>query len=119
MDNKIMFKRVCIIFAFLTFLLYAGLIISLFYFFRRDVFVGTILSERVLFSIRLSLMAATIATFLSVCIAIPSAYALSRYKFMGKAIIDTILELPMVVSPAALGAIILIFFNNPLGNWIQ
>lgn len=114
-----MFKRVCIIFAFLTFLLYAGLIISLFYFFRRDVFVGTILSERVLFSIRLSLMAATIATFLSVCIAIPSAYALSRYKFMGKAIIDTILELPMVVSPAALGAIILIFFNNPLGNWIQ
>ncbi len=114
-----MFKKACILCAFLTFSLYAGLIISLFYFFRRDAFIGTILSERVLFSIRLSLMAATITTFLSMCIAIPSAYALSRYHFVGKRIIDTILELPMIVSPAALGAIILIFFNNPVGSWIQ
>jgi molybdate transport system permease protein len=119
MGEEIMFKKVCILFAFLTFLLYGGLLASLFYFFRGDAFIGTLVSERILFSIRLSLMTATIAALLSVGIAIPSAYALSRYKFIGKEIIDIFLELPMVVSPAALGAIILIFFYNPLGNWVQ
>lgn len=114
-----MFKKVCILFAFSTFLLYAGLIASLFYFFSRDAIVETILSERVMYSIRLSLIMATVATLFSVCIAIPSAYALSRYKFIGNGIIDTLLELPMVVSPAALGALLLIFFNNPIGIWIQ
>lgn len=119
MGEEIMFKRVCVLFAFLTFLLYAGLIVSLFYFFRKDAFVDVIFSKRVMYSIRLSLMAATVAALFSFCVAIPAAYALSRYKIMGKDLIDTILELPMVISPAALGAMILIFFNNPLGNWIQ
>ena len=40
-------------------------------------------------------------------------------NFRGKSAVDTILELPMIVSPAALGAMLLIFFNNPLGLWIQ
>ncbi|MFN3505670.1 MAG: ABC transporter permease [Caldimicrobium sp.] len=52
-------------------------------------------------------------------IALPSAYALSRFDFKGKYFIDTILELPMIVSPAALGAMILIFFNTPFGLWVQ
>jgi molybdate transport system permease protein len=52
-------------------------------------------------------------------IALPAAFALSRYDFPGKRAVDTMLELPMIVSPAALGAMLLIFFNNPLGLWIQ
>ncbi|MCJ7600906.1 MAG: ABC transporter permease subunit [Desulfobulbaceae bacterium] len=72
-----------------------------------------------MFSIRLSLFAATIATLFSLTLAVPAAYALSRFEFKGKRIIDTFLELPMIVSPAALGAMVLIFFNNPLGIWIQ
>lgn len=67
----------------------------------------------------MSLIAATVATILSLIIALPSAYALSRFDFKGRHIIDTLLELPMIVSPAALGATLLIFFNNPLGVWIQ
>jgi len=65
------------------------------------------------------LYTATIATAISIAVAIPSAYALSRFQFKGKRTIDTILELPMIVSPAALGAMLLIFFNNPIGMWIQ
>jgi molybdate transport system permease protein len=108
-----------IAFSFLTFGLYAALIASLFYFFRGDVLVQTLLSERTLFSIRLSVVAATVSTLISMVIAIPSAFALSRYEFPGKRAVDTILELPMIVSPAALGAMLLIFFNNPVGLWIQ
>lgn len=113
------FKRLAIIFSICIFLLYAGLILSLFYFYKGAVFLDLLTSERMLFSIRLSLITATSATLFSVFIAIPSAYALSRYEFIGKQIIDTILELPMIVSPAALGAMLLIFFNNPVGMWIQ
>jgi molybdate transport system permease protein len=113
------FRRLSILFAAAVFALYAGLVLSLFYFWRGPLFVETLFSERTLFSIKISLIAATIATLLSLVLAIPSAYALSRFDFKGRHIIDTILELPMIVSPAALGAMLLIFFNNPLGVWIQ
>ncbi len=113
------FKKLSIFSAISVFILYAGLILSLFYFYRKGLFLETLLSERTLFSIRLSLYTASIATLFSVIIALPSAYALSRFDFKGRQMIDTILELPMIVSPAALGAMLLIFFNNPLGVWIQ
>lgn len=113
------FKRLSIAFSFFLFLLYTLLILSLFYFYREGLFGDILFSERTIFSIRLSIIAATFSTFLSVCIAIPSAYALSRHHFRGKRLIDTILELPMIVSPAALGAMILIFFTTPLGEAIQ
>jgi len=113
------FKRLTITFSFSIFLLYAGLILSLFYFFKGSLFVETLFSERTLFSIKLSLLSATLATSLSLLLAIPSAYALSRYNFKGKNWIDTILEFPMIVSPAALGALLLIFFNTPVGEFLQ
>jgi len=113
------FKRISIACSFATFGLYGILVLSLFYFFRGDTLLETLLSERTLFSVRLSVVAATISTLISILIALPSAFALSRYDFPGKTAVDTILELPMIVSPAALGAMLLIFFNNPLGLWIQ
>ncbi len=113
------FKHLSVTFSVFILVFYAGLIVSLFYFFDSKKFYETLLSERTLFSLKASLVAATMATILSVIIAIPSAYALSRFDFKGKHIIDTILELSMIVSPAALGAMILIFFNNPIGLWIQ
>lgn len=113
------FKKISIACSFATFGIYAVLILSLFYFFQGDKLLDTLLSERTLFSIRLSVAAATISTVFSMLIALPAAFALSRYEFPGKRAVDTMLELPMIVSPAALGAMLLIFFNNPLGLWIQ
>lgn len=113
------FKRLTILCATLIFTLYAGLSLSLLYFWKGSLFMETLLSERTLFSLKLSVFAATIATLLSLIIAVPSAYAISRFDFKAKQVIDTILELPMIVSPAALGAMLLIFFNNPIGLWIQ
>ncbi|MCA1959814.1 MAG: ABC transporter permease subunit [Desulfomonile sp.] len=113
------FRKISIACSFATFGLYALLILSLFYFFQGDKLLDTLLSDRTLFSIRLSLGAATISTVFSMLIALPAAFALSRYEFRGKRAVDTMLELPMIVSPAALGAMLLIFFNNPLGLWIQ
>ncbi len=113
------FRRLSIVFAFLIFSIYVGLLLSLFYFWNGSLFIEILFSERTLFSIQISVISATIASLLSLFFALPSAYALSRFNFKGKYIIDIMLELPMIVSPAALGAMLLIFFNNPIGVWIQ
>ena len=99
--------------------LYGGLIASLAWFLDPEALARALTSERVLFAIRLSLFAATVATLLALLLATPAAYALSRYSFPGKEAAETVLEFPIIVSPAALGAILLIFFNNPLGEWVQ
>src|SRR5512133_428628 len=96
MDQAMSFKKLAIAFSIAVFLLYAGLIVSLFYFYNGSRFLETLSSDRTLFSIPLSLLTATVTTLFSVFVAIPSAYALSRFRFFGREIIDTILELPMI-----------------------
>ena len=112
-------KRVAIVSACMLLVLYGGLILSIFYFFDGSVIETFLASDRIQFAIKTSLLAATLATLLALMLAIPAGYGLSRFNFAGKHLIDTLLEFPMVVSPAALGAIVLIFFNNPIGEWIQ
>ncbi len=112
-------KRTLIISALGVFCLYFILAVSIFYFFEPSVSFSILTSHRTIYSLGLSLFAATAATLIAIILAIPSAYALSRYDFRLKTLIDTFLELPLVVSPAALGAMVLIFFNNPAGSWIN
>lgn len=105
--------------ALCIFIFYSGLILSLFYFVGGKGFWEALTNPYTLFSIRLSLIAATIATCFAVIIGLPSAYALSRFEFPGKRIVDTFLEIPIIMSPIALGASFLVFFNTPLGEFIQ
>jgi molybdate transport system permease protein len=111
--------KTAIIAALVLFLFYAVLILSLLTFFEGPRFLEILLSPDTLFSIRLSLVAATVAMILAVVIGLPAAYALSRFSFPGKKMVDTFLELPLIMSPVALGAALLVFFNTPLGNVIQ
>ncbi len=100
-------------------MIYLALISSAFYYFDLNHFVQSIFSERTLFSVKLSLLTASLSTLLALIIAIPAGYALSRYSFIGKNVIDVLLEIPIIISPAALGALIVIFFSQPFGNWFQ
>jgi molybdate transport system permease protein len=80
---------------------------------------SSLLSPETLFAIRLSLVTATITTALAITVAIPAAYAISKNSFIGKTFVDSLLDLPIVVSPIALGAALLVFFNTPLGAAIN
>jgi molybdate transport system permease protein len=80
---------------------------------------GAIASKETLYAVKLSLITATITTILSVAIAIPVAYAISKNNFFGKSLIDSLLDLPIVISPVAIGAALLVFFNTPLGAGIN
>lgn len=112
-------KKVSISFSIFTLMFYLTLIFSLLSFISKDRFFEILFSDRTMFSIKLSMTAAFVAVILTFIIALPAAYALSRYDFVGKKFIDLFLELPMIVSPAALGAILLFFFNTYMGRWIQ
>lgn len=112
-------RRSTVAVALAVLLLYGGLIVSLLWFLDVGAVGAIVRSERTLFSVQLSLAAATLAAVLALFLATPAAYALSRYQFWGRELVDTMLEFPVIVSPAALGAMLLIFFSNPLGEWIQ
>lgn len=112
-------KNTFIATAFSILFLYGILIASAFYFFESSSFRAAFSNYRVLHALWMSVSAASLATLLAILIAVPAAFALSRYTFRLKGWIDVILELPMIISPAALGAVILIFFQTPLGLAIR
>lgn len=60
---------------------------------------------------RLTLVTCTVATILSVWVATPLGYLLSRYQFRGRWLIDTIVDIPIVLPPLVLGLSLLILFH--------
>jgi len=70
-------------------------------------------------AIWLSFFCATVAASLAIGVAIPSAYALARWQFPGKTVVDALLDVPVVLSPIALGLSLLLLFRTAPGVWIQ
>ena len=70
-------------------------------------------------AIWLSMITTVVSTFLSVCVAIPAGYILSRKRFPGHVLADTLLDLPIVLPPLVLGLGILLFFNTSVGRWLD
>ncbi len=75
--------------------------------------------HKIWFAVRLSLFTATISSIIAIMVSIPVAYLFSRCNFLFKNFFDTLLDLPIVLSPIALGAMLLIFFNTPVGRHIS
>ncbi len=103
----------------LVVMFFVGIIVSMLAYTHWGTFVSAFLSLEILFAIKLSLVSATIATVISILIAVPVAYAISKTQFPGKDIVDSLLDLPIVISPVALGAALLVFFSTPMGAGIN
>jgi molybdate transport system permease protein len=65
---------------------------------------------------RLTLLSCTIAALLSLWVATPLGYLLSRYRFPGRTVIDTLIEIPIVLPPLVVGLSLLILFHLPFGG---
>ena len=78
--------------------------------------ITSILSEEIQFAIRLSLTTAVVSTILCIAISIPSAYALARYNFFGKSVVNTILDVPLALPPLVAGVGLLIFGMTSFGR---
>lgn len=70
-------------------------------------------------AILLSLYTATVAAVLGLALAIPAAYFLARANLPGKKLLDALLDVPIIMSPLALGTALLLFFRTPAGHWIE
>ena len=73
-------------------------------------------NDNVRFSVVLSLVTCTIAALLSVAVAVPIGYLLSRHQFRGKNLVDGVLDIPIVLPPLVIGLSLLILFQTRLGK---
>jgi molybdate transport system permease protein len=78
------------------------------------------MGESILFSLRLSVQVATIATFFVVIAGIAIAYLLAMKSFRGKALLDIACTLPLVLPPSVTGYYLIILFgrNGLVGKYV-
>ena len=76
-------------------------------------------SREIRYSIRLSLLSCSLTALLSVWVAVPIGYLMSRYQFRGKTFLDAILDIPIVLPPLVVGLSLLILFQSPIGKAIE
>ena len=75
-------------------------------------------SPEIRYAIKLSLVSCSITAILSLWVAIPIGYLMSRFEFRGKALIDSILDIPIVLPPLVIGLSLLIFFKIT-GDYVE
>jgi molybdate transport system permease protein len=109
LTNKIVFA--ILILVVLTYLIFIALPL-LAVFLRIDPYLvgAQIQNIQIVNAIELSLLTSFIATIISIFLTVPTAYFMVTRKFPGKAIFDTLIDLPIVLPPAVAGVALLLAF---------
>ena len=76
-----------------------------------DPILAALAKPEIRYSIQLSLISCTTTAILSLIIAVPIGYLLSRHEFFGRNLIDAILDIPIVLPPLVVGLSLLILFQ--------
>ena len=118
MKNKI-FKIFLWVFLISLVLFFLTLILGLFYQLKITSVQKNLNSNEILFAVKITFLTATASSLIALIFAIPISYVLSRYNFPLKNLVNSIFYLPIVISPIALGAMLLIFFNTPIGKFFE
>jgi molybdate transport system permease protein len=79
-------------------------------------------SPEIRYATQLSLISSSLTAILSVWVAVPVAYLMSRSKWRGKVIVDAILDVPIFLPPMVVGLSLLLLFRQtalrPLDEWL-
>jgi len=110
----IVFSSLSVLFSAITITLVATLT-----YLDLPTFTSALLSAETRFAIRLTIITTSITTAICVIFGVPAAYVLSRYRLPFNLLIDTILDLPLVLPPLVGGIALLIFFQTAIGRWIE
>jgi len=76
-------------------------------------------SREIQHSIWLSLVTCTVTSVLSLLVAVPAGYLLSRAQFPGKALLEAVLDIPIVLPPMVIGLCLLMFFQTSSGQLFE
>ncbi len=105
------FKLTVIILAYLITILLLTAIGSLFFLTSFEDLLNCILSDEMLYSLKLSVFTALISTIIVMVFAVAIGYALSRFDFFGKRIVKSIMNLPVAFPELVLGLCLLQLFG--------
>ena len=81
-------------------------------------FLQALQSETTRNALALSIFSSLLATLVVVALGTPLAFVLARYQFAGSTVVDTLVDLPMVLPPMVGGLALLMLFgrNGPVGG---
>jgi len=90
---------------------------------RRDYppseFWRNLTAPEVLAAIRLSVISSLITLGLVILFSVPIGYALSRFAFRGHTLVNTIVDVPIVLPPIITGISLLVLFGSSVGRAIE
>jgi molybdate transport system permease protein len=69
-------------------------------------------SPEIRHAIRLSLLTCSLTTLLSLWVGVPVGYLMTRIRFRGQALVDALLDIPIVLPPLVIGISLLILFQT-------
>jgi len=79
--------------------------------------VTALADRKIQYSIWLSLISCTLSSILSLWVAVPTGYLLSRCRLPGRNLVDAVLDVPIVLPPLVVGLSLLILFQFPPFSW--
>ena len=86
--------------------------------FKQNPLLEALADRKIQYSIWLSLISCTMSAVISVLVAVPMGYLMSRHDFRGKRLLDAILDIPIVLPPLVVGLSLLILFQFAPFRWI-
>lgn len=67
--------------------------------------------EKIQYSLKLTMLSCFFTAILSLIVAVPIGYLLSRFRFPGRNLLDALLDIPIVLPPLVVGLSLLILFQ--------
>jgi molybdate transport system permease protein len=80
---------------------------------------GALGSREIRYAVWLSLVSSSLTAILSLWVAVPLGYLLSRFEFFGKRLLDAVLDIPIVLPPLVIGLSLLILFQTLPGRGVE
>lgn len=113
-----MFAPACIVLCLVAVLFVGSAILAILIGGAAD-FSSAVTNPEVLFSLRMSLVTATISTTICLLLSLPSAYSLTHTRMPGKRIASIILELTLSLPYILLGFALLLIFSSDFGRALK
>jgi molybdate transport system permease protein len=100
-------------------LLIVAMLVADLFFTTPDHLLDALKSPEIKYAIQLSLISCSITAILSLWVGVPLGYLLARTQFWGKGIVDTLLDIPIVLPPLVIGLSLLILFQTTIGKFFE
>jgi sulfate transport system permease protein len=84
-------------------------------------YLAALADEEAIAAIKLTLIVAAISVTLNLVFGVSAAWAISKFEFRGKTMLNTLIDLPFSVSPVISGLVFVLLFGAQglLGPWLQ